>query len=108
MVCLVKLQLFHWTDCGNAFSALKSAHTEPPVLALPDLDETAKPSELWTDTSGSAVGAILMQNSRVITFRRLPQPKRYYGVGEHELLSVKYALTINLQLTDSRRTQQIT
>ncbi|XP_058761394.1 uncharacterized protein LOC131634786 [Vicia villosa] len=63
---LLHMTKLQWnTEADSAFTTLKRKMTETPVLALPDF---AKPFVLETDASGVAVGAILSQDSHLITF----------------------------------------
>lgn len=57
---------FNWTSqAQEAFSTLKRAMMEAPVLALPDF---SLPFTLKTDASGVAIGAVLMQKGHHIPF----------------------------------------
>ena len=50
-----------WDEkCESAFTTLKLRLTSKPILQLPDM---SKEFLLYTDASGSAVGAILAQRS---------------------------------------------
>jgi hypothetical protein len=77
----------------EAFRDLKLALTSAPVLQIPDF---SRPFEVVADASGSAVGAILMQDGRPVAFEsRVMNPaERNYPVGEQELLAVVHALTV--------------
>ena len=57
---LLKKYSFHWSDKAlEAFTKLKEAVTQPPVLALPDF---SKPFIIECDASGKGLGAMLMQD----------------------------------------------
>jgi predicted aspartyl protease len=75
----------------GAFSALKKALCEPPILALPNLEDTFV---LDTDASDLAVGAVLSQiqggQERVIAYGSyaLTKEQRRYCVTRKELLAI--------------------
>ena len=57
---------FIWTpEAHTAFQHLKTLMTQAPTLASPDF---TVPFILETDTSGTAIGAVLLQKSRPIVF----------------------------------------
>ncbi|WVZ63921.1 hypothetical protein U9M48_013513 [Paspalum notatum var. saurae] len=51
--------------CGEAFGTLKKLLTSAPVLAQPDI---TKPFDVYCDASGSGLGCVLRQESRVIAY----------------------------------------
>lgn len=87
---------FQWSkDCATAFSQLRSALTEAPVLAFPD------PERIFivdTDASNTGVGAVLSQEGehgeQVIAYfsRTLSKPEKNYCVTRRELLAVVLGL----------------
>lgn len=63
---LLKSNQFQWTDHGQAaFDALKAAMTTLSVLILPNFSLVF---DVTTDVSGTAVGAVLSQNSHPIAY----------------------------------------
>ncbi|GFU30179.1 retrovirus-related Pol polyprotein from transposon 17.6 [Trichonephila clavipes] len=83
---------FNWsTEAQDAFDKIKRALTEAPVLQLPNLKEHFN---LFTDTSGVGIGAVLNQNQRPIAFasRTLNKAERNYTFTESECLAVIWAL----------------
>ena len=88
---------FSWTpEAEDAFTRLKQALTEAPVLVYPD------PATLFildTDASGTGIGGVLSQNvpeeeERVIAYfsRPLSTQERRYCVTRRELLAVVKAI----------------
>ncbi len=94
---------FNWTDeCQKAFEDVKHALSNAPVLALPDY---SKPFEVVADASGFAVGAVLLQEGRVIAYesKSMTPAERNYSAGDQELLAVVHALkTWRCYLQDNR------
>ena len=74
-----------------AFNTIKQLLTEPPVLALPDLDGEFT---VMSDASLRGCGAVLMQEGRVIAYcsRKFTPAERNYTTGEQELLGLITAL----------------
>ena len=94
---LVKGEQFIWSEeCHRAFIQLKAALVEAPVLALPDFSAPYKAFDVICDASGFGIGAVLMQNGRVIAFegRKMTDPETRYTTGEQKLLAVHHALQI--------------
>ena len=87
---------WRWGDAEQrAFAELKRLLTEAPVLALAD---PSKPFVVYTDASGYAIGAALMQDQgrglqpvSFLSAKMSPQETRY-PVHEQELLALVYAL----------------
>ena len=98
---LVKLtrnnQTWEWSEeQQNAFDTLKNLWCSQYVLAHPD---PSKPYKLYTDASGYALGAILVQDQegqeKVIQYlsHQLSGPQLNYATIEKEALAVIYAIT---------------
>jgi len=77
----------------NAFSQLKAALASAPVLVMPDYD---KPFEVICDASGVGLGAILMQDGRVVAYesRKLSPAECNFSTTEAELLAVVHAFKV--------------
>ena len=91
-------QPFRWTAAAQtAFEDVKRAMTEAPCLLIADTSSDAK-FTLYTDASGFAVGAVLLQDQgrglQPVAFhaRKMNKHERHYPVHEQELLAVKDAV----------------
>jgi hypothetical protein len=67
MTKLLKKEVkFRWDEkCKEAFHTLRKLLTTAPVLAQPD---NTQPFDVYCDASGTGLGCVLMQNSRVIAY----------------------------------------
>ncbi|MCO5560761.1 hypothetical protein L7F22_014381 [Adiantum nelumboides] len=76
----------------TAFQTLKEKMTTGPILILPDLQ---KSFEVYCDACGRRLGAVLMQEGRVIAYesRMFSKPEMTTQIYEKELLAVIHALT---------------
>lgn len=84
----LKKDVFGWKEkAATTFDVLKQAMVSPPVLALSDYSKTFV---VETDGSGFRLGAILMQDSRPITFfSKLLGPKlQLKSIYEKELMAI--------------------
>ena len=65
--------------------------TTAPVLVLPD---GSKPFTVYTDACGTGLGAVLMQEGRVISYRgrQLRVHERNYPTHDLELAAIVFAL----------------
>ncbi|CAH9130500.1 unnamed protein product [Cuscuta epithymum] len=85
---------FEWTGhCEKSFQELKNRLTSAPVLALPEGKEGFV---IYTDVSKMGLGAVLMQNERVIAYasRQLKEYEENYPTHDLELAAVIHALKI--------------
>lgn len=93
-----------------AFNKLKSLLSEQVELTQPDFN---KKFTLTTDASAAAIGAVLSQEGKPITFisKTLNETERKYATNERELFAIVWALrtltnylygTTNLQPTINR------
>ena len=87
---------FEWSsEAQYAFNKIKAAFAEPPLLKQHD---HTLPTRLETDTSGSAIGAVLHQQHgkrwHPVAFysSKLAKAERNYPVHEQELLAIIRAL----------------
>ena len=90
---LLKKDAFTWRkETITAFRNLKRAMTQPPVLALPNLN---KPFVVETDASGSGLGAVLMQDGHPIAFisKALGPRQQALSTYEREMLAILQAVT---------------
>ncbi|MCO5576971.1 hypothetical protein L7F22_030792 [Adiantum nelumboides] len=76
----------------TAFQTLKDKMTTGPILILLDLQ---KSFEVYCDACGRSLGAVLMQEDRVIAYesRMFSKPEMTARIYEKELLAVIHALT---------------
>ncbi|MCO5581250.1 hypothetical protein L7F22_035128 [Adiantum nelumboides] len=84
---------FSWgTTEVTAFQTLKDEMTTGPVLILPDLQNSF---EVYCDACGRSLGAVLMQEGRVIAYesRMFSKPEMIAQIYEKEFLAVIHALT---------------
>lgn len=66
MLKLLNKDNYVWTIISQqAFDSLKQALVTAPVLAIPDFTKT---SIIEIDASGKAIGVVLMQEGRLISF----------------------------------------
>ena len=83
---------FHWSnDQENAFVVIKERLCSTPVLALPDLNKTF---EIECDASGIGIGAVRMQDKRLIAFfsEKLGGAALNYPTYDRELYALVRAL----------------
>ncbi|MCO5612166.1 hypothetical protein L7F22_066428 [Adiantum nelumboides] len=81
---------WQWTSKEkSAFRCLKEKMTTDPVLVLPDL---SKSFVVQCDACGNSIGAVLMQNGRVVAYesRILSDTEKTYHIYEKELLACPY------------------
>jgi hypothetical protein len=76
---------------GEAFWTLKKLLTISLVLAQPDI---TKSFDVYSDTSGTGFGYVLMQECRVIVYssHQLRLHEEHYPTGDLELVAVVHAL----------------
>ncbi|XP_074592496.1 uncharacterized protein LOC141848370 [Curcuma longa] len=85
---------YQWTeDCENSFMELKRRLTSAPILSLPD--DTGS-YDIYSDASKLGLGAVLMQNGKVIAYasRQLKDYEKNYPTHDLELAAVVFALKI--------------
>jgi len=82
---------------GAAFNQLQTALTSAPVLVIPD---PARPYEVFTDASGFALGAVLLQDHgkglQPVAYlsKKLSPTEQRYPTGDREMLAIVHALTV--------------
>ena len=92
LTALLKKEGFSWTEeATTAFTALKTAVTSAPVLALPDF---TKPFIVECDASSHGFGAVLIQDSHPIAFFSRPVAPRHRSLAayERELIGLVHAV----------------
>ncbi|XP_073133868.1 uncharacterized protein [Henckelia pumila] len=85
---------FVWSDqCEKSFAELKERLMSAPVLAIP---EGTGRFVVYTDASKSGLGAVLMQDNKVIAYasRQLKVHERNYPTHDLELAAVVFALKL--------------
>ena len=83
---------FKWTkECEASFQELKKRLVTSPVLILPD---QRKDYEVYCDASRRGLGAVLMQEGRVVLYasRQLKPHELNYATHDLELAAVMHAL----------------
>jgi hypothetical protein len=83
---------FHWTkEVEKSFNLLKTKITEQPILVFPDFSKTF---QVKCDVSGFAIGAVLSQDDRTITYfsEKLNEAKVKYSTYDKEFYAVIQAL----------------
>ena len=81
LTALLKKEGFSWTeDAATAFTALKTAVTSAPVLALPDF---TRPFVVEYDASTHGFGAVLLQDKHPIAFFSRPVAPRHRSRARH-------------------------
>ena len=104
---------FEWnTDCDSAYTHLKAALTEAPILAYPRF---VYEFLLETDASGVGLCAVLFQKQEDNTVkpiayasRTLQKHEKNYGISELEALGVVWAINtsvITCMVTNVQSTQ---
>jgi len=92
LTALLKKEGFAWTDEATAaFTALKTAVTSAPVLALPDF---GRPFTVECDASSSGFGAVLIQDKHPVAFFSRPVAPRHRSLTayERELIGLVHAI----------------
>ena len=83
---------FKWTeDCEASFQELKKRLVTAPVLILPDI---RKDYEVYCNASHRGLGAVLMQEGRVVSYasRHLKPHELNYATHDLELAAIVHAL----------------
>ena len=83
---------FFWgEDQQRSFDKLKFAIATAPVLSVVD---PHKPFVVEMDASGTAVGAVLLQEGRPIAYesKKLNEAQKNYSAYERELFAIVHAL----------------
>ena len=85
---------FIWSDkCEVSFNELKRKLTSTPVLTVPNGNEGLT---VYTDAYREGLGAVLMQDGKVIAYasRQLKTHEANYAAHDLELLAVVFALKL--------------
>jgi hypothetical protein len=83
---------FHWiAEVEKSFNLLKRKITEQPVFVLPDFQKTF---QVKCDTSGYAIGAILSQEDRLVSYfsEKLDEANLKYSTYDKEFYAIIQAL----------------
>ena len=92
MTALLRKNAFAWSDAADlAFQHLKATVSQPPVLALPNFNQHFI---IECDAFGTRLGAVLMQNQRLIAFhsQTLKGKALQLSTYEKELLALVIAV----------------
>ena len=85
-----KNQNFTWdARCEHAFVTMKERLTTAPVLVIP---ESNVELTVYTDACGTGLGAVLMQNRRVVAYasRQLKPHEKRYPTHDLELAAIVF------------------
>jgi hypothetical protein len=83
---------YDWDEaCDEAFEALKGILVKAPVSKLADFD---KDFEIHSDASDFAIGGVIVQDGRPVTFesKKLNETERRWPTHEKEMWAVIYCL----------------
>ena len=86
---------YEWTPkCEENFQKLKRKLTSAPVLIIPNVD--AGNFVIYSDASKTGLGAVLMQDGKVVAYasRQLKNHEQNYPTHDLELAAVVFALKI--------------
>jgi len=89
---LLKKKQFAWSPAAElAFTTLKQAMTQTPVLVLPNFDD---PFVVETDACATGIGAVLMQHHRPVAFlsKALGPTHQHLSIYEKEFLALIMAI----------------
>jgi hypothetical protein len=97
LILLKKDEPFNWTEKQQrAFDFLKERLVQAPILTYPDFN---KPFIIYTDASGTGLGAVLSQlgedgKEKVIAYasRSMNSAERNYGITDQECLAIVWAV----------------
>ena len=85
---------YEWTDrCEQSFREIKRRLISAPVLTIP---EEGEKFDIYSDASKTGLGAVLMQNGKVIAYasRQLKDHERNYPTHDLEFPTVVFALKL--------------
>ena len=89
-----KNKKFEWSDkCEKSFQELKKRLTSAPILTVPESD---KSFDIYSDASKMGLGAVLMQEGKVIVYasRQLKDYEKNYPTHDLELAAMVFALKL--------------
>ncbi len=79
---------YDWDEkCNEAFETLKGILVKAPVLKLPDFD---KDFEIHSDAFNFAIGGVIVQDGRPVTFesKKLNETERRWPTHEKEMWAI--------------------
>ena len=85
---------YEWTEkCDRSFQELKNRLKTAPTLILPTKNEDFV---IYSDASKLGLGAVLMQNGKIIAYasKQLKEHEKNYPTHDLELAAVVFALKI--------------
>ena len=89
-----KERKYEWTEkCEASFQELKKKLTSAPILTIPSVEGEF---DIYSDASKMGLGAVLMQNGKVVAYasRQLKEHEKNYPTHDLELAAVVFALKI--------------